>query len=142
MAKLTHMFDNYQDISCEKPNNMFPCKCDQIGLKTIIRGTTPEHFLFIPFNPKTEINKIVISYKQGFNVKVVKTLEDVNEWVQIDPTRYAIYYKLTQEETNSFNAFLNEPCLVQMKVELGNWDVVESDVYKIKVLDVLNDEVI
>ena len=132
------MFDNYTQCDhtdCpDQPNNTFTNYwCEQPGLRSIIRGTTPEHFFITPFNVK-EIVELTISYKQGYHkVLINKTLDDM-QWFDGN----TFYYELTQDETRMFEAIPNEPCLVQLTARLNNMDVIVSDVYRLDVLDVLN----
>lgn len=133
----THMFDNYDsDCNCQ-PNNMFEDHwCEQPGLHNIIRGTTPEHFFITPFK-YNEIQELTISYKQGYKkVLINKTLDDIKYF-----DGNVFYYEFTIDETSLFEAIPNEPCLVQLKAKLNNGDVIVSDIYKLDVLNILNDEV-
>lgn len=133
----THMFDNCDsDCNCQ-PNNMFEDHwCEQPGLHNIIRGTTPEHFFITPFK-YNEIQELTISYKQGYKkVLINKTLDDIKYF-----DGNVFYYEFTIDETSLFEAIPNEPCLVQLKAKLNNSDIIVSDIYKLDVLNILNDEV-
>lgn len=133
-----YMFLNYQDLDNNNniPNNTVHWKLPPDGVKDIVRGTTPEHFIYLPFGDK-DIDSLLITYKQGFNV-VEKRLPDVT-W-HIDKFRNIAYFQFTQEETNSFESVLNRPCKVQVRALLKNHDVIASEIYSIKILDVLNEE--
>ena len=131
------MFLNYQDIDINDiPNNSIPWRLPPDGVKDIIRGTTPEHFIYLPFK-KTDVDSLLITYKQGFNV-VEKRLPDVT-WYS-DEVRNIAYFQFTQEETNSFDSVLNRPCRVQVRALLKNHDVIASEIYNIRILDVLDEE--
>ena len=132
------MFDNYTfdhevGPNCQ-PNNTFEERwCNQPGLYTIIRGTTPEHFFITPFQYK-EIEELTISYKQGYKkVLINKTLDDIKYF-----DGNVFYYEFNKDETNMFEAVPNEPCLVQLKAKLNNGDIVFSDIYKLDILNVLD----
>lgn len=132
---ITHMFDNYEYLDKCQPNNTFEDHwCEQPGLHNIIRGTTPEHFFITPFQYK-EIEELTISYKQGYQkVLINKTLDDIKYFDD-----NVFYYEFNTDETNMFEAIPNEPCLVQLKARLNNGDIIVSDIYKLQVLNILND---
>lgn len=132
------MFLNYQDLDPSRvPNNSIHWDWPPDGVKDIIRGTTPEHFIYLPFNNK-DITSLLITYKQGFNV-VEKRLGDVT-WHVDKGIRNIAYFQFTQEETNSFESVLNRPCNVQVRALLKNGDVIASEIHKIKILDILDEE--
>lgn len=137
----TYMFKNYQHIDSDYiPNNTFLWQLPPDGVKDIIRGTTPEHFIHVPFNIKKDVDDIIITYKQAYT-SVEKGLNDIK--IKPDETigdGDIIYFQFTEEETNKFRAIANEPCKVQIRVLLRNHDVIASDIYQIKILDVLNDK--
>lgn len=132
------MFENYQDLPSDRiANNSIPWTLPPDGVRDIVRGTTPEHFIYLPFNNK-EIDSLLITYKQGFNV-VEKRLPDV-KWHVDKGIRNIAYFQFTQEETNKFDSVINRPCRVQVRALLKNGDVIASEIYTIKILDVLDEE--
>lgn len=132
------MFETYQNIPEDYiPNNTFPWRLPPDGVRDIVRGTTPEHFIYLPFK-KSDIKSILITYKQGFNV-VEKKLNDIT-WDKDND--HLAYYQFTQEETNKFDSVINRPCRVQVRSLLNNGDVIASEMYTIRILKVLNDEVL
>ena len=133
------MFLNYQNIDKNNiPNNSVPWRLPPDGVKDIVRGTTPEHFIYLPFN-NNDITSLLITYKQGFYI-VEKRLPDVRWYVDKKTNQNIAYFQFTQEETNLFEPVLNKPCRVQVRVLLKNHDVIASEIYNIKILDVLNEE--
>lgn len=138
--KRTHIFDNWQDIQ-EISDNVHPL-VPKRQVENIVRGTSIEHFIFIPFHPVKDMLDCIITYKQGYDIILTKHYEDIEKFSQTDEGRYCIYYSLTQEETNLFKPIKNEKVLVQMKSKLANNEVVESNIYELNVLDSLTDEVI
>lgn len=132
------MFENYQNINDNYiPNNTVPWRLPPDGVKDIVRGTTPEHFIYLPFR-ESDVRSILITYKQGFNV-VEKKLPDLT-WDKDNEN--LVYFQFTQEETNKFDSVLNRPCRVQVRALLNNGDVITSNMYEIRILDVLDDEVL
>lgn len=131
----TQMFRNYDEIESNCiPNNTIPVK-RHTGIKDIIRGTTPEHFLTLPFDVTKDVEKLTVTYKQGITVCVKKHLNTVS----YDTKRpKVIFYQFTEEETNRFKAYPNTPIKVQVKVLLKSGDVYASDIYFIKCLDILD----
>ena len=123
-----YMFLNYQDIDNDNniPNNTVHWRLPPDGVKDI----------YLPFNNE-DVDSLLITYKQGFNI-VEKRLPDVT-W-HVDKDRNIAYFQFTQEETNSFESVLNRPCRVQVRALLKNGDVIASEIYNIRILDVLDEE--
>lgn len=133
----TYMLKNWTDEALKRiPNNTIELGEPPDGVRDIIRGTTPEHFISVPFNLTKDVRNIQIIYKQGVINTVIKTYKDIN----VD-SRYPHigYYQFTEEETLKFKAIPNEPIKVQIRTELMNWDVVTSDIKEINVLESLSD---
>lgn len=133
----THMLKKWTDEALKRiPNNTISLGEPPDGVRDIIRGTTPEHFISVPFNLTKDVRNIQIIYKQGVINTVIKTYKDIN----VD-SRYPHigYYQFTEEETLKFKAIPNEPVKVQVRTELMNWDVVTSDIKLINVLETLSD---
>ena len=138
--KNTYMFDKWQHL-CEDyvPNNTFFLGDPPDGVRNIIRNTTPEHFLHVPFNVLKDVQKLEIVYKQENIHTVTKTLDNIKVYEE-DP--FTIYFQFTEEETAGFLAIPNTPVQIQIRALLMNWDVVASDIYMVKVLDTLSDEIL
>lgn len=136
----TYMFDNYQNLDPNYiPNNTFSFLVDEEGVTDIIRGTTPKHFIIIPFKINNNvIKKLLITYSQG-TYQVNKTLEDI-KWKDFDEYCDIIYYSLTQTETLKFKPVINEKCDVQIKILLTNNDIYVSKPLHIKIKDVVSKE--
>ena len=97
------------------------------------RLTTPEHKFTLQIDPSV-ISKIRITYAQ--NNAIILTKED--DAVSLDGNIARV--KLTQEETKKFTA--DKEVEIQVHVlTLGN-DALASDIIKVDVKKVLDDEVI
>ena len=96
------------------------------------RLTTPEHKFTLQIDPSV-IDKIRITYAQNNVIILTKEGHDVS----IDDNIAKV--KLTQEETKKFTA--GKEAEIQVRVlTLGN-DALASDIIKIDVTKVLDDEV-
>ena len=96
------------------------------------RLTTPEHKFTLQIDPSV-INKIRITYAQNNVIVLTKEGNDVS----IDDNIAKV--KLTQEETKKFTA--GKEAEIQVRVlTLGN-DALASDIIKVDVKKVLDDEV-
>ena len=136
----TYMFNNWHNVSDDYiPNNSFFLGDPPDGVRNIVRGTTPEHFIHLPFNRLKDVRKLLITYKQDEVVTINKTLDDI-KYATEDPC--TVYFQFTEEETNQFKEIKNVPIMVQVRAWLTNYDVVASDIYMIQALDVLNDDIL
>lgn len=136
--KNTYMFDNWQNLREDYvPNNTILLGPPPDGVRNIIRNTTPEHFLRVPFNMLKDVQEMVITYKQDDIYEVHKTLEDITIY---EENPFVVYFQFTEAETGSFKAIPNTPVKIQIKAKLANGDVVASDICMIRVLDVLSDD--
>ena len=96
------------------------------------RLTTPEHKFTLQIDPSV-IDKIRITYAQNNVIVLTKEGNDVS----IDDNIAKV--KLTQEETKKFTA--GKEAEIQVRVlTLGN-DALASDIIKVDVKKVLDDEV-
>lgn len=96
------------------------------------RLTTPEHRFTLQIDPSV-INKIRITYAQNNAIVLTKENDDVS----LDGNVATV--KLTQEETKKFTA--DKEVEIQVRVlTLGN-DALASDIIKVDVQKVLDDEV-
>ena len=133
----TYMFNNWASREGYIPNNMFKLGDPPDGVRDIIRGTTPEHFIHLPFDIIKDVRKLEITYKQDQIATIVKTLDDISVY---DKSPSTVYFQFTEDETNKFKEILNRPVQIQVRAWLTNKDVVTSDIYMIRALDVLNDD--
>ena len=99
----------------------------------MIRATTPTHTFNIPFASEI-ISDILVTYKQGEKIVLEKRKADLTN----SGTEWS--YRLTQSETASFTA--GEAVLIQIRVTTLGGEAVASDIYKLAVNQVLNDEVL
>ena len=99
----------------------------------MIRTTTPTHILTFPFDPAT-IDELWVTYSQDGMIVMEKQLGDVT----IDSEANTVEITLTQAETKQFNVS-GGAVLLQVKARQGE-TVMASDVKTLRVLDVLNDE--
>lgn len=108
------------------------------------RGTTPTHkFCFGDVDPQA-FKDIRITYVQNGGIIFEKTKDDL-EFDSEDTeegTHYHASLKLTQEETNMFKPIANTYVSLQIRAIDFDGNVVASNIVKIPLLDVLNDEVL
>ena len=95
------------------------------------RASTPTHYFNIPF-PAEDIRAIKLTYAQNGSKILSKTMDDL--------TQEDGFWKitLTQEETNKF---IDAWASAQLRVLLQDGRSIPSDVFRIRVWDVLDDEV-
>jgi hypothetical protein len=110
------------------------------------RATTPTHnFCFGDVDPQN-LKTILITYVQNDKIVLEKTKSDLEfETKEVDgETHYHASLKLSQEETSSFIASSSHPSPVSIQVRAADYDgnVIASNIMKVSVLDVLNDEVL
>ena len=107
------------------------------------RATTPTHnFCFGDVNPE-DLKTILITYVQNDKIVLEKTksdLEFTTEEVEGE-THYHASLKLTQEETNMFSPKTNT-IYIQVRAADFDGNAVASDIVKVSLHDVLNDEVL
>lgn len=96
------------------------------------RATTPTHIFEFEIDPAT-IDKIRIAYAQNGKVILIKTKDELTFTGNVGKGR------LTQEETNLFNA--NEIVTIQVRVLTTGGDAIASDEFKVYCSEVLDDEV-
>lgn len=112
------MFDTWQHLREDYvPNNTIFLGDPPDGVRNIIRNTTPEHFLHVPFNVLKDVQQLEITYKQEDIYTVTKTLEDIKVYEE-DP--FTVYFQFTEEETGSFLAIPNTPVQIQIRALLTN----------------------
>lgn len=104
------------------------------------RATTPTHYFKFPIDV-TAISKILLTYSQNDNIILNKTEQDFefNENVGM--------VTLTQEETNLFSdecVMPNKQVVVevQLRVLTNSGKALASDVWKVPLKKILNDEVL
>ena len=96
------------------------------------RLTTPEHKFTLQVDPSV-INKVRITYAQNNVVVLTKEGNDVS----LDGNIARV--KLTQEETKKFTA--DKEVEIQVRVLTLGGDALASDIIKVDVKKVLDDEV-
>lgn len=107
------------------------------------RATTPTHkFCFGNVNPE-DFKTILITYAQSDKIVFEKSKSDL-EFTSEEyegETHYHASVKLSQEETSMFSAKSN---IVSIQIRASDYDgnVIASNIVKIPLLDVLNDEVL
>lgn len=100
----------------------------------MIRATTPIHIFELPFECSTYISKCRVTYSQCGKTVVEKTEADVT---YEDKT---MRVQLTQADTKAFTC--DALVKVQVRCLSTGGQVVASDIYTLRVADVLNDEVL
>lgn len=99
----------------------------------MFRGSTPTHVFNLPM-PADDIKALRLTYVQGG-----KTILDKSETdVKMDGS--TITLRLTQEETLAFGA--TAPVNIQLKVLLHSGAVLPSQIFRVHVAEILNEEVL
>ena len=146
--KENKMFKNYPQPEGYIPDNHdYGCTAGPF-YATIVRGTTPRHSFELPFDielsqgiDEGDVRDLIITYKQGLEIILTKTLADVDYIDNLSDNHCIIYYTLTQEETNLFEVTdPNNLVQVQIKVllngedEHGNYGVMVTPIMIMNVL--------
>lgn len=100
----------------------------------MIRASTPTHFFELPSEYVDFVDKLLVTYSQNDEIVLEKTEKDATFEGQV------FYYTLTQEETNLFKADVIVE--IQIRVKTADGKALPSDIYRIPVKKVLNDEVL
>lgn len=117
---------------------------------SMIRATTPTHYFHFPVDPEARFDVIEVTYRQDEENVLVKGKTDMsfsNTGTEDDPI-YVGQYKLTQEETKLFRGNMpgetqeKADVYIQVRVLTTDGDSLASKVYRVPVLDVLNDGVL
>lgn len=111
----------------------------------MIRATTPKQVFTFEMNP-SEFSKILITYAQNDRVIMEKEKDDLT----FEPVTnafgktvgYAAWFRMSQEEANSFSSGPGKQVNVQVRVKTAVGEVLASDKKTFSVQDVLNDEVL
>ena len=102
------------------------------------RVTTPTHTFTLPIETST-CKEILVTYEQGNETLEFhyedNTLPDGMTLVNKD-----VMIRLTQEQTKAFSA--KKPIVVQIRVLTSDDEAFASQIFKVFVNDVLNDEVL
>lgn len=107
------------------------------------RATTPKHTFVFDVNPTDTFKTILITYSQDNIIILEKDKSSLTVVETTDCKGNTIYeasLRLTQEETNYFNA--NKTVSVQVRVFTYNNEALASEKFTVSVKDVLNDEVL
>lgn len=99
----------------------------------MIRATTPTHSFTLPFDASM-VSKFLLSYSQRGKIVLEKTEENMTKSGNV----WSV--KLTQEETKKFMPDLD--VTMQIRVLTTDGDAIASDAIRVKVKQVLNDEVL
>ena len=106
----------------------------------MIRATTPRHYFIFDTDPDI-YKRILITYAQGDKIVLEKEKEDL--FIEAtDDGKWVLSYQLTQEETKKFTMSGGGSILVQVRVLTESGDALASDKQRIRLSDVLNDEVL
>ena len=96
------------------------------------RATTPTHTFELPFEYEQYVEKILITYKQGDEIVLEKSENDI----VVDGK--VVSFQLTQEETNLFKP--NIMCDIQIRILTIGGQAYASQEWHRTVEDVLNDK--
>lgn len=99
-----------------------------------VRATTPKHLFELGIDV-SNLEKVLITYKQGCEKMLEKTLEDCD----VDGDK--ISYRLTQEEMNEFHG-CNGLITIQVRILTKEGTAMASEEIYADLYDVLNDEVL
>lgn len=95
------------------------------------RASTPIHRLEIPFD-ESEISQFKLTYSQNDKIVLEKEKDDFT----IEDNVWSV--RLTQEETNLFKA---DTAQAQIRILFTDGTALPSEIFKVSVGPVLNDEV-
>ena len=111
----------------------------------MIRATTPKQVFTFEQNPDI-FEKILITYAQNDKILLEKQKSDLTIEPVLNPSEkivgYAAWFRMTQEEANSFLSGTGKQATVQVRVKTSTGEVLASDKKTFSVQDVLNDEVL
>ena len=97
------------------------------------RGTTPTHTFTLPIDTSV-VKSVRITYRQNRKVVLTKETEDV----AMEGNQISV--KLTQEETLAFDGSTGAE--IQVRVLSFSKDALASDVMRVSISDILDDEVL
>lgn len=98
------------------------------------RATTPTHTFSLPEDvPADSLGKALLTYSQNGKTILEKNLSDLN----IDSENNALYYELTQAETN---LFAPGKALFQLRAKTNSGAVLESQMIWLTIKPALNSE--
>lgn len=110
---------------------LFCCGDDNL---MITRGATKSQSFNLPFDVNV-MEDFVITYKQGDDIVIEKTQEDVTI-ASFDST--LLYYSLNESETMRFKP--DQDVKVQLKGRLQNNDIIDSEIFTIAIVDNVSDK--
>ena len=111
----------------------------------MIRATTPKHSFIFEVDPEESFSNILITYAQSGEIILEKNKSDLtfDECEDLNGRNiYIASVKLTQEETNMFHASPKGVVDIQVRAITTDGDALASDIERISVQNVLNDEVL
>ena len=130
------MFDSYDNPTNETPDNII-CflGVDEDVLDRITHGATNIHYFKLPVDIE-DVKDYVVSYKQGLEIILEKQFGEC----EIEILDNEVYLKciLTPEESRLFN-FYNKDTFIQLSLKLQDDSIVYSDIYRLEMVDSLND---
>ena len=95
------------------------------------RSSTPTHIIELPFDYEQFVDKILINYKQGSQIVLEKTENDIEYNGNI------VSYTLTEEQTNKFIG--DNIVKIQVRVKDKSGKSIPSDIIEKSVFEVLDD---
>lgn len=105
------------------------------------RLTTPTHEFLLEIDP-SEWDEFRITYKQAGRIVLERTEADVYhiEETGTNPIKYKLWYRLTQVETQMFQA--NVKTEIQIRCHYPDGTSFASDIIPMNVAEVLNQEIL
>lgn len=105
------------------------------------RGTTPTH-IFKTSVDLTNAQELFLTYKQGDNVRIEKTLADVTIEPIEDDEKYQSLVKVQLTQADTLGLKASEFVDVQARVKFPNEKALASDILNIPVRGILKEGII
>lgn len=130
------MFDRYPQPDDYVPNNR--PKCHKPFKLDIMAGETASHTFEIPFNIEEDCNSVEVIYSLGIKPILIKTTNDLEISIDDCECKHSLVMcRLSGEETKLFADTLLS-ARVQLKFYMKNEDITYSAIYKINLLNSLD----
>ena len=131
---MSEMFNNYPQPEDYIPNNRH-IKCPEFKLD-IMTGETSKHTFEIPFDVNTDCIDVEVIYKLGVKPVVIKNSYSLEILSDEEKHTSTITCTLNADETKLFaDTLLNTR--VQIKFYMNDSSIMFSDIYRVKVVDSL-----
>ena len=105
------------------------------------RGTTPTH-IFKTSVDLSNAQELYLTYKQGDNVRIEKTLEDVTIEPVVDDEKFQSLVRVTLTQADTLGLKANEFVDIQARVKFPNEKALASDILNVPVRGILKEGII